>query len=75
MDSKSSNKYKIYLAVIVLQFGFAGFAIVAKYALNGGTSHYTFAVYRNAIAAAVFAPFAILFERYVTIYIMIFIFT
>ncbi|KAL3845897.1 hypothetical protein ACJIZ3_003300 [Penstemon smallii] len=45
MELKFANKVKIYLAVILLQFGFAGFAIVAK-----------FAVYRNAIAAVVFAP-------------------
>ncbi|KAK4478916.1 hypothetical protein RD792_014423, partial [Penstemon davidsonii] len=38
------------------------FAIVAKFALNRGTSHYTFAVYRNAIAAVVFAPFAFVLE-------------
>lgn len=54
---------KLYVAVILLQFGFSGFAIIAQFALNQGTSHYTFAVYRNAIAAVVFAPFAIVLER------------
>ncbi|KAL3818003.1 hypothetical protein ACJIZ3_003908 [Penstemon smallii] len=63
MDSKLLSKVRIYVAVILLQFGFAGFAIVAKFALNKGTSHYTFAVYRNAIAAIVFAPFAFVLER------------
>ncbi|KAK3028829.1 hypothetical protein RJ639_038656 [Escallonia herrerae] len=38
--------------------GFAGFYIIAKSALNKGMSHYTLSVYRNAIAAVVFAPFA-----------------
>ncbi|CAN4090121.1 unnamed protein product [Withania somnifera] len=54
---------KPYLAVIFLQFGYAGSAIIAKTALNDGMSHYTFAVYRNLFAALVFAPFAALLER------------
>ncbi|PHT54346.1 WAT1-related protein [Capsicum baccatum] len=54
---------KPYLAVIFLQFGYAGSAILAKTALNNGMSHYTFAVYRNLFAAVVFAPFAALLER------------
>ncbi|KAL3833495.1 hypothetical protein ACJIZ3_008231 [Penstemon smallii] len=63
MVSDYAKKAKIYVAVLLLQFGFAGFAIVAKFALNKGTSHFTFAVYRNAIAAIVFAPFALVLER------------
>ncbi|CAK9176497.1 unnamed protein product [Ilex paraguariensis] len=57
------NQAKPYLAVIFLQFGYAGTSIVAKFALNQGMSHYTFAVYRNVIAAVVFAPFAMVLER------------
>ncbi|KAG8374946.1 hypothetical protein BUALT_Bualt10G0048500 [Buddleja alternifolia] len=63
MESKFMKKLKPYVGVILLQFGSAGFAIVAKAALNQGTSHYTFAVYRNAIAALLFAPFALFLER------------
>ncbi|KAM7499239.1 hypothetical protein LguiA_023653 [Lonicera macranthoides] len=48
---------------LTILFGYAGSSIIAKAALNQGMSHYTFAVYRNAIAAAIFAPFAVLFER------------
>ncbi|CAH9097499.1 unnamed protein product [Cuscuta europaea] len=54
---------KPYLAVIFLQFGYAGLAIIAKTALNSGMSHFTFAVYRNATAAVFFAPFAFFLER------------
>ncbi|KAJ8562716.1 hypothetical protein K7X08_031168 [Anisodus acutangulus] len=54
---------KPYLAVIFLQIGYAGSAIIAKTALNNGMSHYTFAVYRNVIAVVVFAPCAALLER------------
>lgn len=54
---------KPYLAVILLQFGYAGSAIIAKSALNHGMSHFTFAVYRNVFATIVFSPFALLLER------------
>ncbi|OIS97584.1 PREDICTED: WAT1-related protein At2g39510-like [Nicotiana attenuata] len=60
---KFLKEAKPYLAVIFLQFGYAGSAIIAKSALNHGMSHYTFAVYRNAVAAVIFAPLAALFER------------
>ncbi|KAK6137461.1 hypothetical protein DH2020_028818 [Rehmannia glutinosa] len=63
MNSKIVKKLTPYVGVIFLQFGSAGFAIVAKAALNQGSSHYTFSVYRNAIAAALFAPFAFFLER------------
>ncbi|CAA0820504.1 WAT1-related protein [Striga hermonthica] len=63
MESKIFLKLRPYLGVIFLQFGSAGFGIVAKAALNQGSSNYTFAVYRNAIAAALFIPFALIFER------------
>ncbi|GAA0146703.1 hypothetical protein LIER_36367 [Lithospermum erythrorhizon] len=61
--SKLISHARIYLAVMFLQFGRAGNAIIAKAALNGGMSHYALTVYRNLIAAVVFAPFALFFER------------
>lgn len=60
------DKVKPYLAVIFLQFGYAGMGIIAKFGLNHGMSHYTFAVYRNVIATVVFAPFALVLERSVS---------
>ncbi|XP_016434443.2 WAT1-related protein At2g39510-like [Nicotiana tabacum] len=60
---KFLKEAKPYLAVIFLQFGYAGSAIIAKSALNHGMSHYAFAVYRNSFAAVVFAPFAAILER------------
>ncbi|CAA0842232.1 WAT1-related protein [Striga hermonthica] len=63
IESSIASKARPYVGVIFLQFGAAGFGIVAKAALNKGSSNYTFAVYRNAIAAAIFIPFAIIFER------------
>ncbi|KAL2235378.1 WAT1-related protein At2g39510 isoform X2 [Sesamum indicum] len=63
MDSKFLRKAKPYLAVIMLQFGSTGSAIIAKSALNHGMSHYTFSVYRNIVATVVMAPFALVLER------------
>nr|GMD55896.1 WAT1-related protein At2g39510-like [Ipomoea batatas] len=54
---------KPYLAVILLQFGFAGMGIIAKSALNDGMSPFTYSVYRSFFAAAFMAPFAVAFER------------
>ncbi|KAL3635551.1 hypothetical protein CASFOL_020098 [Castilleja foliolosa] len=57
------KKLKPYVGVIILQFGNAGFGIVAKAALNQGSSNYTFSVYRNLFAACLLTPFAIVLER------------
>lgn len=59
------KRAKAYVGVIMIQFGFAGQGILAKTALNQGMNHFTFSVYRNGIAALVFAPFAIFHERFV----------
>lgn len=58
------NDAKPYLGVVFLQVSSAGSAIISKAALNQGMNPYTFSVYRNAIAAVIFAPFAIFLERY-----------
>lgn len=60
---KMFSRAKPYLAVVFLQFGFAGLAIIAKSALNQGMNHYVLAVYRHAIATLVVAPFALVLER------------
>ncbi|GMP69187.1 hypothetical protein CsSME_00028537 [Camellia sinensis var. sinensis] len=63
MSMEVYKRAKPYLAMILLQFGYAGLGIISKFGLNKGMSLYTFSVYRNAVAALVFAPFALLFER------------
>lgn len=68
---KSLNGVKPYLAVIFMQFGIAGLAIIAKFALNKGMSHYSFVVYRQAVAAIVISPFALVLERYYMSYIYV----
>lgn len=54
---------KPYIAIISLQFGYAGMNIITKVSLNRGMSHYVLVVYRHAFATAVIAPFAIILER------------
>ncbi|RDX99931.1 WAT1-related protein [Mucuna pruriens] len=67
MATKSCAKFfetsKPYLAMISLQFGYAGMNIITKVSLNQGMSHYVLVVYRHAFATLVIAPFAFIFER------------
>ncbi|XP_041999684.1 WAT1-related protein At2g37450-like [Salvia splendens] len=56
------QKVKPYVCVIIVQFANAGFTVVAKAALNRGSSHFTFSVYRNAFAAAIFLPLGFFLE-------------
>ncbi|CAK9188552.1 unnamed protein product [Ilex paraguariensis] len=57
------ERAKPYIAMISLQFGYAGMNIITKVSLNRGMSHYVLVVYRHAFATAVIAPFAIVLER------------
>nr|ACU19947.1 unknown [Glycine max] len=57
------QRCKPYIAMISLQFGFAGMNIITKVSLNRGMSHYVLVVYRHAFATAAIAPFAIVLER------------
>lgn len=54
---------KPYVFMIMIQFGFATLTIIAKFALNGGMSTFTFVIYRHLLATAIIAPFAFVFER------------
>ncbi|KAF9679501.1 hypothetical protein SADUNF_Sadunf06G0021400 [Salix dunnii] len=57
------QRCKPYIAMISLQFGYAGMNIITKVSLNQGMSHYVLVVYRHAFATAAIAPFAIILER------------
>ncbi|KAG6714751.1 hypothetical protein I3842_05G217500 [Carya illinoinensis] len=55
---------KPYLLMVAMQFGLAGSTyIFSMVSLNHGMSRYVFIVYRNAIAALVLGPFALLLYR------------
>ncbi|KAK0577719.1 hypothetical protein LWI29_037509 [Acer saccharum] len=57
------EKLKPYVLMVFLQFGAAGMYIIGMETLNHGMNRYVLIVYRNAIAALVLAPFALLLER------------
>lgn len=57
------SKAKAYLAIVSLQFGFAGMYIITKVSLNHGMSNYVLVVYRHLAATAAIAPFALILER------------
>ncbi|XP_021897560.1 WAT1-related protein At3g18200 [Carica papaya] len=58
-----SEKTKLLLALVALQFCFAGFHIVSRVALNIGVSKVVYPVYRNIIALLLIAPFAYFLEK------------
>jgi predicted DNA repair protein MutK len=60
---KVLSDVKPYLAMVLLQVGFAGMNIVAVASLKRGMSHFVLVVYRNLVATAVMTPFALYFER------------
>ncbi|MBA0697595.1 hypothetical protein Goari_021130, partial [Gossypium aridum] len=61
--AKIFDQTKPFVAVILLQFGFAGMSLISKYALNQGMSQHVLIVYRHAVATLVIAPFALVYDR------------
>ncbi|PPR98255.1 hypothetical protein GOBAR_AA22419 [Gossypium barbadense] len=57
------NTMKPYLAMVSLQFGYAGMYIVSMVCLKQGMSNFILATYRHVVATIVIAPFAIVLER------------
>nr|XP_010939364.1 WAT1-related protein At1g44800 isoform X3 [Elaeis guineensis] len=57
------SKAKPYLAMVFLQVGYAGMYVISVASLKRGMNHYVLVVYRNAVAVAAIAPFALWFER------------
>lgn len=70
---KVVKRAKPYLLMVGLQFGFAGMYIISKSTLNHGMNQYVLVVYRNAFAALSLAPFALLLERSILLFIYIYI--
>ncbi|XP_051115739.1 WAT1-related protein At3g18200 [Andrographis paniculata] len=58
-----SEKVKLLISLILLQFCFAGFHIVSRVALNIGVSKVVYPVYRNVIALLLLGPFAYFIEK------------
>lgn len=58
------EKAQLHMAMLALQFGYAGFHVVSRAALNMGISKLVFPVYRNIIALLLLLPFAYFIEKY-----------
>ncbi|KAG0531291.1 hypothetical protein BDA96_04G011000 [Sorghum bicolor] len=61
--AKSPERARLHVAMLALQFGYAGFHVVSRLALNMGVSKLVFPVYRNLIALCLLAPFAYFLEK------------
>ncbi|KAG0469700.1 hypothetical protein HPP92_015786 [Vanilla planifolia] len=57
------HKVKPYVAMVMLQLGFAGMYVISQAMLKKGMNHFAMVVYRNIIAFVIIAPFAHWFER------------
>ena len=64
---KLIDKSKPYIAMISLQFGYAGMNVITKISLNRGMNHFVLVVYSHTTATIVLAlaPFAFFIERVV----------
>ncbi|GAB4861360.1 hypothetical protein Ancab_036522 [Ancistrocladus abbreviatus] len=56
-------KARPYLAIVSLQFGYAGMYIITMVTLKKGMNHYVLTVYRHVAATLAIAPFALVLER------------
>ncbi|KAL0323152.1 UNVERIFIED_CONTAM: protein WALLS ARE THIN 1 [Sesamum angustifolium] len=57
------EKFQLHLSMLALQFGYAGFHVVSRAALNMGISKIVFPVYRNILAFLLLLPFAYFLEK------------
>ncbi|KAJ0970204.1 hypothetical protein J5N97_023081 [Dioscorea zingiberensis] len=57
------ERVQLHVAMLALQFGYAGFHVVSRAALNMGISKLVFPVYRNIIAFLLLLPFAFFLEK------------
>lgn len=57
------ERARLHVAMLSLQFGYAGFHVVSRLALNMGISKLVFPVYRNIIALCLLVPFAYFLEK------------
>uniref|UniRef100_A0A1J3C6N1 WAT1-related protein n=1 Tax=Noccaea caerulescens TaxID=107243 RepID=A0A1J3C6N1_NOCCA len=57
------DKLKPIIAIISLQFGYAGMYIITMVSFKHGMNHWILATYRHVVATIVMAPFALILER------------
>ncbi|KAJ8762099.1 hypothetical protein K2173_007158 [Erythroxylum novogranatense] len=56
------ERHKPYIAMLFIQFIYAGMALFSKVAISKGMNSYVFVVYRQAFATVALAPFAFFLE-------------
>ncbi|KAE8674545.1 WAT1-related protein [Hibiscus syriacus] len=61
--SKMINKVKPFIAIVSLQFGYAGMYIISLISFRHGMSNFVLTTYRHLVATVVIAPFAFFLER------------
>ncbi|KAI3726777.1 hypothetical protein L1987_66583 [Smallanthus sonchifolius] len=57
------ERVQLHIAMLALQFGYAGFHVISRAALNMGISKIVFPVYRNILAFILLLPFAYFLEK------------
>ncbi|KAG7557074.1 EamA domain [Arabidopsis suecica] len=62
-QSGKMDKLKPIIAIISLQFGYAGMYIITMVSFKHGMNHWILATYRHVVATIVIAPFALILER------------
>jgi len=67
------ERMQLHVAMLALQFGYAGFHVVSRAALNMGVSKLVFPVYRNVIALLLLLPFAYFLEKLVSFKLSVFL--
>ncbi|KAK8600826.1 hypothetical protein V6N13_059428 [Hibiscus sabdariffa] len=60
---RAINKVKPYIAIVSLQFGYAGMYIISLVSFKHGMSNFILTTYRHLVATIVIAPFAFVLER------------
>ena len=64
--SLALQKNKPYIAMIFIQFVYAGISLLSKAAISKGMNPYVFVVYRQAFASIALSPFAF-FDRFYSV--------
>ena len=57
------ENHKPYIAMLLVQFVYAGMAVFSKAAIARGMNSFVFVVYRQAFASVSLLPFAFFLER------------
>lgn len=63
MGCSIPERLQLHMSMLALQFGYAGFHVVSRAALNMGMSKIVYPVYRNVLALLLLLPFAYFLEK------------